>query len=72
VNFICPSQLPNAETTSTRNPGDTLTCSGGSIPVPGAYELKLRTFPAPTPGMGGELYLRENGTFQGPFAIAGP
>ena len=57
TNFICPSQLPSASLA-----GGTITCSNGSIPVGGSYQMKLRTSPPPGAGMGGQVYLRQNGS----------
>jgi hypothetical protein len=72
VNTLCPPQLPTATVSSTSNPSDTLTCTGGSLPVGQTFTLNVQTSPAPTAGMGGQLYGQEDGSSLGPFAIAGP
>jgi hypothetical protein len=72
VNSLCPTQLPTATVSSTASPSDTLTCTGGSLPIGQQFTLNVQTSPAPTPGMGGQLFGRQNGTINGPFAITGP
>jgi hypothetical protein len=72
VNSLCPTQLPTAAVSTTVNPSDTLTCSGGSLPIGQQFTLNVQTSPAPTPGMGGQLFGRQDGAFKGPFAITGP
>lgn len=72
TNYICPSQLPNPTTSTTTNPNDTLICTGGSLAVGADFTLNVRTNPAPSPGMGGRIYGRQDGTVKGPFSITGP
>jgi len=72
TNTLCPSQLPTATVSSTTNPNDTLTCSGGSLPVGQPFSLNVQTNPVPTPGLGGQLFGQRDGTWQGPFTIIGP
>lgn len=72
TNQLCPSQLPNPAVSTTTNPNDTLTCSGGSLAVGADFTLNVRTSPAPSNGMGGHLYGRQDGAVKGPFSITGP
>ena len=72
TNQLCPSQLPSAVVSTTSNSNDTLTCSGGSLPVGQDFTLNVRTSPAPSNGMGGQLFGRQDGAFRGPFSITGP
>ncbi len=66
TNFICPPGFSGSIA------GNSLTCSGGSLPVGSSYELKLRTSPASAPNSGGRLFLQQDGSFVGPFTIRGP
>jgi hypothetical protein len=72
VNSLCPTQLPTATVSTTVTPSDTLTCSGGSLAIGQQFTLNVQTSPAPASAMGGQLFGRQDGTFKGPFAIAGP
>jgi hypothetical protein len=72
VNSLCPAQLPVGAVSSTANPNDTLTCSGGSLPIGQSATLDVQTVPAPTAGVGGQLYGSRGGALIGPFAITGP
>jgi hypothetical protein len=72
TNYICPMQLPNGVISSTTHANDTLTCQGGSLPLQQEFSMRVRTFPEPSDGMGGDLYGRQDGSFQGPFHITGP
>jgi hypothetical protein len=72
TNYLCPSQLPVAAVESTNNPNDTLACSGGSLALEERFEFNIRMNPPPTTGMGGQIFGQQDGSFKGPFAIAGP
>jgi hypothetical protein len=72
TNFLCPLQLPLATVSTTDSTRDTLTCSGGTLPLGEQFQLNVRMSPGPTAGMGGRLFGREDGVFQGPFEITGP
>ena len=72
TNYLCPSQLPVAAVETTNNPNDTLACSGGSLALEERFEFNIRMNPPPTSGMGGQIFGQQDGTFKGPFAIAGP
>ncbi len=71
--YLCPSQLPTGSLSQTNRPADTLTCTGGTLQTGQQFTLNVRMTPAPTAGMGGQLYGRPTGgEFQGPFQITGP
>lgn len=72
TNTLCPSQLPHATVSTTTSTNDTLTCDGGTLPVGQSFQLNVQTNPPPSSGMGGQLFGRQDGTFQGPFQITGP
>lgn len=72
VNQLCPSQLPTTQVSTTSSANDTLTCSGGSLPLNTRFTLNVQTSPAPSAGMGGQIYGRQDGQLKGPFAISGP
>ena len=72
TNFLCPSQLPNGGIETTNAPNDTLVCSGGSLALDERFRVNVRMNPAPTSGMGGQLFGQQDGSFKGPFAITGP
>jgi len=72
VNKLCPTALPIATVSATSTPNDTLSCSGGSVGLGQAFTLNVETYPAPTAGMGGQLYGTVNGSPAGPFTITGP
>ena len=71
TNFLCPSQLPNGGIETTNAANDTLVCSG-SLALDERFRVNVRMTPAPTSGMGGQLFGQQDGTFKGPFAITGP
>jgi hypothetical protein len=72
TNYICPTQLPNAAVTTTTNPQDTLTCSGGSVSLGQQFSLNVQTSPLPSSGMGGQLLVHQDGAYLAPFPITGP
>lgn len=72
TNYICPASLPSAHVDTTTTDNDTLVCDGGSLPVGQAFQLHVQTQPAPSAGMGGQVYAVRAGTTQGPFAATGP
>lgn len=72
TNFLCPSQLPVGAISTTATTNDTLTCSGGTLPLDQKFQLNVRMSPGPTTGMGGKLFGRQDGVFKGPFQISGP
>ena len=61
TNFICPTELPTAAITTTTTPDDTLSCSGGSMPVGTTTSFNAQTSPAPSPGMGGMAIASQGG-----------
>jgi hypothetical protein len=72
TNYICPAQLPSAAITTTRSVGDTLMCSGGSLPIGQQFSLNVQSSPAPSTGMGGQLLVRQDGAYLAPFSFGGP
>jgi hypothetical protein len=73
TNTLCPTQLPQSMITTTATANDTLICSGGSLPLGTNTTLNVQTSPAPDPGMGGQVYGRQDGAFKGPYSVrAGP
>jgi len=72
TNYICPTQLPTAAITTTNNANDTLTCSGGSLPLDQQFSLNVQSSPAPSSGMGGQLLAHQDGAYLAPFPISGP
>jgi hypothetical protein len=72
TNYICPTQLPTAAITTTSNANDTLTCSGGSLPIGQQFSLNVQTSPLPSSGMGGQLIVHQDGAYLAPFSITGP
>jgi hypothetical protein len=47
-------------------------CTGGSLAVAQQFTANVRTVPAPSPGMGGRLFLGRGDTFYDPIPIDGP
>jgi hypothetical protein len=72
TNYICPSQLPTAAVISTNSPSDTLMCSGGSLAINQQFALNVRSNPPPSTGMGGQLWVRQDGAYLAPFSFTGP
>jgi hypothetical protein len=72
TNYICPTQLPTAAITTTSNANDTLSCSGGSLPIGQQFSLNVQTSPLPSSGMGGQLIAHQDGAYLAPFSITGP
>ncbi len=73
TNQLCPAQLPSVQVTTTTSPNDTLVCSGGAgIPLDQQFTLNVQTNPAPSAGMGGQLYAQQDGAYLPPFSITGP
>jgi hypothetical protein len=72
TNYICPTQLPSAAITTTSSAQDTLTCSGGSLPLGQQFSLNVQSSPLPAGGMGGQLVVHQDGAYLAPFAITGP
>jgi hypothetical protein len=72
TNYICPTQLPTAAITTTRNANDTLMCSGGSLPINQQFSLNVQSSPPPSSGMGGQLIAQQDGTYLTPFSFGGP
>jgi hypothetical protein len=72
TNYICPTQLPSAAITTTSKANDTLTCSGGSLPIGQQFSLNVQSTPLPSSGMGGQLIVHQDGAYLAPFSITGP
>jgi hypothetical protein len=72
TNYICPAQLPSAAITTTNAAGDTLMCSGGSLPLGQQFSLNVQSSPAPSAGMGGQLVVHQDGAYLAPFSLSGP
>lgn len=72
TDHACPRQLPLGSVATSANHNDTLFCTGGSLPVEQRFTLNVRMTPPPDPGMGGQLYGRQDGQPKGPFPITGP
>jgi hypothetical protein len=72
TNFICSGPLPVGEISTTSSQNDTLTCSGGSLPLGENYFMNVQTNPPPSDGMGAQVSARQDGSFVGPFSLAGP
>lgn len=72
VNQICPAQLPRSSVATTTTVNDTLVCTDGSLPIGERFRLNVRAFPGPTPGMGAQIFGRQDGALQGPFTVTGP
>jgi hypothetical protein len=72
TNFLCSQPLPNPEISTTNSPNDTLTCSGGSLPLGQQYSMNVQTNPPPSDGMGATVFARQDGKFVGPLALGGP
>jgi hypothetical protein len=72
TNYICPSQLPAASIGTTKYPRDTLTCSGGTLPINQPFMLDVQSNPPPAAGMGGTLIAHQGGVLLAPFTFAGP
>jgi hypothetical protein len=72
TNYICPTQLPSAAVTTTTNPQDTLTCTGGSLALGQQFSLNIQSSPLPSSGMGGQLLVHQDGAYLAPFPITGP
>jgi hypothetical protein len=72
TNYICPTQLPTAQITTTRTNNDTLMCSGGSLAVGQNFNVNLQTNPAPTKGMGGQISAQQGGAFGPLMLFRGP
>jgi hypothetical protein len=68
TNQLCPSQLPSPSLPAP----DTLVCSGGTLAVGTGFTFDIRMSPAPTAGMGVQVYAGANGSYQGPFTLGGP
>lgn len=68
IDFVAPPQLP----TCSLEQQNVMVCQGGTLAYGQATQMKLRTTPAPATGMGGELFGRIGGSFQGPIQITGP
>jgi hypothetical protein len=71
-NDICPSQLPIAAITTTKTADDTLTCSGGTLPLNQTFTVNVQTQPLPSSGMGGSLLAQQNGAYLPAFTLSGP
>ena len=71
-NYICPAALPLASVTTTRSTNDTLSCSGGSLPLGQSFTLNVQSVPAPLAGMGAALLAHQNGAYLPPFTVPGP
>jgi hypothetical protein len=72
TNHICPTQLPTAAITTTKNANDTLMCSGGSLPLDQQFSLNVQTSPPPSSGMGGQLIAHQDGAYLAPLSFGGP
>lgn len=72
TNFFCPDPLPSGAISTTTNANDTLTCSGGSLPLGQRYSAAIRLSPAPQNGMGMQVSARQDGQFTRPFQLPGP
>jgi hypothetical protein len=73
TNTLCPSQLPTGTVSMTTTSNDTLTCSGGSLPVGTHTTMNVQTSPGPSNTMGGQVFAQQDGTFKGPYSIrSGP